>query len=538
MDGPVTDTGKKPKKDIVIPPKKPKLSKAERRALQEEQRAAKGLKADGSSSAVGGSSSSANDAGSKKKPKQKGGGGGGGSSSTAATGGGASSVAASHSSRDHRGSMSGSVANAQVSNIMSTSANDTVDGAGLNTTLTFFSHLPPFKDYKKIRDFNGIQITSTSSSSSSSSSSTVSTSSATTTSSSTTTTVALHPAVLSLGLEYADGSIRGANSRCIAMLETFQKVIRDYTFCSSTNINTATSTDYRHDLEHRVLKPAFTYWTTQCRIHSVTMGNAFTFLKLAVANLDRDLEIEQAKRTLCEGIDAYIQERMKFASVAICKFASSKIVEGDVILTYAKNDLIEMLLAKQKKKFRVILVDSRPLLEGKEMLEKLMDAGIECSYILLNSLSYVMKEVTKVFLGASALMSDGSILSRIGSASVAMMAKSHNVPVLVCCETYKISNRVQLESITWNELGNPEDVLPPTMTMRKKWKEEGSEEKKQDQSMDCKHLRLLNLLYDLTPSEFVSGIVTEMGILPPTSVAVLLREMNPQDNAFKAGEDL
>jgi len=30
--------------------------------------------------------------------------------------------------------------------------------------------------------------------------------------------------------------------------------------------------------------------------------------------------------------------------------------------------------------------------------------------------------------------------------------------------------------------------------------------------------------------------VTEMGILPPTSVAVLLREMNPQDNGFKAEE--
>lgn len=270
------------------------------------------------------------------------------------------------------------------------------------------------------------------------------------------------------------------------------------------------------------------------------MGNAFTFLKLAVANLDRDLELKEVKRVLCEGIDAYIQERIKFADVAICKYASSKIVEGDVILTYAKNDLIEMLLTRrQGKKFRVILVDSRPLLEGKEMLEKLMDAGIECSYILLNSLSYVMKEVTKVFLGASALMSDGSILSRVGSASVAMMAKSHNVPVLVCCETYKISNRVQLESITWNELGNPEDVLIPSMTVNKKWNTEagGREEKKE--SMECsKHLRLLNLLYDLTPSEFVSGIVTEMGILPPTSVAVLLREMNPQDNAFKAGEDL
>lgn len=323
------------------------------------------------------------------------------------------------------------------------------------------------------------------------------------------------------------------------MLEAFQKVIRDYTFSTGTAQEMAK--DYRHDLEHRVLKPAFTYWTTQCRIHSVTMGNAFTFLKLAVANLDRDLEVKQVKRVLCEGIDAYIQERIKFADVAICKYASSKIVEGDVILTYAKNDLIEMLLSRQEKKFRVILVDSRPLLEGKEMLEKLMDAGIECSYILLNSLSYVMKEVTKVFLGASALMSDGSILSRVGSASVAMMAKSHNVPVLVCCETYKISNRVQLESITWNELGNPEDVLSPAMTTSKKWKEKrggGGEEKKENMDSSDENFRLLNLLYDLTPSEFVSGIVTEMGILPPTSVAVLLREMNPQDNTFKASEYL
>jgi translation initiation factor eIF-2B subunit delta len=227
-------------------------------------------------------------------------------------------------------------------------------------------------------------------------------------------------------------------------------------------------------------------------------------------------------------MDAFIHERIEFADVAICKYASSKIMEGDVILTYAKNDLIQMLLTNavggETKNYRVILVDSRPLLEGKNMLQELMDAGIECTYILLNSLSYVMKEVTKVFLGASALMSDGSILSRVGTASVAMMARSHNVPVLVCCETYKISNRVQLESITGNELGDPNSLLHPSKTLEK-WKEKNGG-----------NLRLLNLLYDLTPNEFVSGIVTEMGILPPTSVAVLLREMNPQDNGFKAEE--
>jgi translation initiation factor eIF-2B subunit delta len=67
-------------------------------------------------------------------------------------------------------------------------------------------------------------------------------------------------------------------------------------------------------------------------------------------------------------------------------------------------------------------------------------------------------------------------------------------------------------------------LLHPSKTLEK-WKEKNGG-----------NLRLLNLLYDLTPNEFVSGIVTEMGILPPTSVAVLLREMNPQDNGFKAEE--
>jgi translation initiation factor eIF-2B subunit delta len=128
-------------------------------------------------------------------------------------------------------------------------------------------------------------------------------------------------------------------------------------------------------------------------------------------------------------------------------------------------------------------------------------------------LTYVLQEnVSKVLLGASALMSDGSVLGRVGTACVALAAHKHNIPVLVCCETYKISNRVQLESITHNELGNPEALLNEDDVLQN-WKE-------------IDGLKLLNVLYDLTPAAFVSGIVTELGIVPPTSVAVLLREMD------------
>jgi translation initiation factor eIF-2B subunit delta len=177
------------------------------------------------------------------------------------------------------------------------------------------------------------------------------------------------------------------------------------------------------------------------------------------------------------------------------------------------------------------VADSHPLLEGRATLRKLREAGIECAYVLLPSISYVMPDVTKVLLGASALMSDGSVLGRSGTASVALAAHARRIPVLVCAETYKISNRVQLESLTVNELG-----ISRSSSNYNNNKENnaaagsgGGGEIRDDSSGGKDVLKRLHLLYDLTPAQFVSGIVTEFGIVPPTSVAVLLREMNPHD---------
>lgn len=66
-----------------------------------------------------------------------------------------------------------------------------------------------------------------------------------------------------------------------------------------------------------------------------------------------------------------------------------------------------------------------------------------------------IQEATKVFMGASGAMSNGTILARAGSASVAMVADAMQRPVIICCETLKFADRVQLDSITYNELGDP-----------------------------------------------------------------------------------
>ena len=79
-------------------------------------------------------------------------------------------------------------------------------------------------------------------------------------------------------------------------------------------------------------------------------------------------------------------------------------------------------------------------------------------------------------MGASGAMSNGTILARAGSASVAMVADAMQRPVIMCCETLKFVDRVQLDSITYNELGNPDTLASvegrPELSALQGWQEQ------------------------------------------------------------------
>ena len=72
--------------------------------------------------------------------------------------------------------------------------------------------------------------------------------------------------------------------------------------------------------------------------------------------------------------------------------------------------------------------------------------------------------MTKVFIGAHAVLANGCVMSRVGTSQVALVAKSQNVPVLVCCETYKFSERVQTDSFVFNELGMTKNIFQTIKT--------------------------------------------------------------------------
>jgi translation initiation factor eIF-2B subunit delta len=94
------------------------------------------------------------------------------------------------------------------------------------------------------------------------------------------------------------------------------------------------------------------------------------------------------------------------------------------------------------------------------MLTELCRAGIKCTYILTHSLPYVIREATKVIIGASCIMANGDVMSRVGTAVVCMAAHDAKVPVMVLCESYKFSdNLVRLDSFVWNEFGIQKSII-------------------------------------------------------------------------------
>ncbi|KAL4633285.1 hypothetical protein ACB092_04G112300 [Castanea dentata] len=325
----------------------------------------------------------------------------------------------------------------------------------------------------------------------------------------------VHPAIYKVGLQYLAGDISGGNARCIAMLQAFKEAIEDY--------STPQEKTLARDLTAKI--SSYVSFFIECRPLSISMGNAIRFLKTRISDLPLTLSESEAKAALCSDIEHFINEKIILADKVIVRHAVTKIRDGDVLLTYGSSCVVEMILLyahEMGKQFRVVVVDSRPKLEGQALLRRLVAKGLSCAYSHINALSYIMHEVTKVFLGAASVLSNGTVYSRVGTASVAMVANAFHVPVLICCEAYKFHERVQLDSICSNELGDPDAIAKvpgrTDVNYLNNW-------------ANKENLQLLNLMYDATPADYISMIVTDYGMIPPTSVPVIVREYR-RDHVF------
>lgn len=369
----------------------------------------------------------------------------------------------------------------------------------------------------------------------------------------------VHPAIIALTLKYSSYNVVGSLSRLVNMLRVFKQVIADYKTPENTTLTRHLTGHLSHQIEF--LKSG--------RPLSVSMGNAIRWLKQEISHVSIDISELQAKELLCQKIDDFLREKVELSDQLIVESAAKHVTSGATILTYGHSQVLEELFkfcaVEQGKNFNLVIVDSRPLFEGKKLLRHLLQTKstdslgeevpitqkyITVHYVLLNALSStLLDDVDCVFLGAHAMLSNGRLFSRVGTAMIAMMCHTRNIPVLTCCESIKFSDKVQLDSVTSNELADPDDLInntnsrkPPqkktfaleqflkqsNLEKSKDKKESFDETKNVDEPLQnwktLQALNILNIMYDLTPPEYINKVITELGALPPSSVLVILRE--------------
>lgn len=371
----------------------------------------------------------------------------------------------------------------------------------------------------------------------------------------------VHPSIFSLTLKISTYKIVGSTARCAGMLNAFKDVIGSYHTPAGTSLQRNLTSHLSHQIEY--LKTG--------RPLSISMGNAIRWLKQRISLVPIDMNDDDAKKMLLDEIDQFIKEKILYSDRVIAQYASKHIQNNTKILTYAHSQVLSELFRycaeEQDKHFEIYIIDSRPLFEGKKLAKELAPlANIKCHYNLINALSSVLEksDIDFCFLGAHSMLSNGRLYSRVGTTLVAMSAKNKNIPVLVCCESLKFSDKVQLDSVTLNELGDSDDLVNTKpfnkvgfnlqQYLKKLDSKKGKNHQQQQQQQQRQHgkghkhnkgdsnhldngsdtilsnwkdvrsLYILNILYDLTPPEYIQKVITELGALPPSSVPVILRE--------------
>ncbi|SPO06890.1 related to translation initiation factor eIF2B, 71 kDa (delta) subunit [Cephalotrichum gorgonifer] len=301
----------------------------------------------------------------------------------------------------------------------------------------------------------------------------------------------VHPAVLLLGQQMSAFVVRESTRRLEATLLALKKVIESYT-------TPAGSTLSRHITSH-VLNPQIEY-LTESRPMCFSMGNAIRWLKLRISEIDMDISDEDAKKRLCEGIDAFVREKITMADGVIVESAAEEIQDGDVVVTYASNPLVKRALLRAHrygKKYRVVVVDDVHDRSGTDMAKALRAAGLDVTYCpdIAGSLT-MMRHSTKTIVAAEAVFSNGAVYARAGTCDLAQAAADANSEMIVLCESINFTERMATDSLTYNEI-DPE--LGTDAGFR--------------------------LLFDTTTPAHVSTILSEHGGIRPHMVPGILKRM-------------
>jgi methylthioribose-1-phosphate isomerase len=174
--------------------------------------------------------------------------------------------------------------------------------------------------------------------------------------------------------------------------------------------------------------------------------------------------------------------------------------------------------AEQGKTVAVLADETRPFLQGARLTAwELVKDGINTTVITDNMAASMMRlgQVDLVVVGADRIAANGDVANKIGTYGVAVLAREHGIPFYVAAPLSTI------------DLNTPDGSRIPI--------EERSEREVThvgSSRVTPEGARIRNPAFDVTPSKYVTAIITERGIArPPYSESLAQLGLNGQTTA-------
>lgn len=275
---------------------------------------------------------------------------------------------------------------------------------------------------------------------------------------------------------------------------------------------TTSKKEIMHELENNASRLRFTRPTAENLFRAINRIISRVGLEDLSVKETKDLVIREALR---------IAEEDKQINRAIGKNEAKLLKDGSVVLTHCNTGFLATsgvygtalgvvkVAHEQGKRIRVIATETRPLLQGARLTAwELKREGIPVTVITDSMTGYCFskKLVDLVMVGADRIAANGDVVNKIGTYSIAVLARAHRVPFYVVAPTSTIDLKMRSGRQIPIEQRSAREV---TFIGRKRVVPRGVD--------------VLNPAFDLTPAGLVTAIVTERGVVKPGKVKSLFR---------------
>ena len=253
----------------------------------------------------------------------------------------------------------------------------------------------------------------------------------------------------------------------------------------------------------------------QTRPTAVNLFWAIERMKGVMSQSDPQQSLDVIKQRLIDEAQTILEEDIAM-NRKIGKYGAELIQKGDHILTHCNAGALATAgygtalgvirsAWDQGKQIQVFADETRPILQGARLTAwELHQDGIPVTLITDNAAGALMQQqrIQCCVVGADRIAANGDVANKIGTYSVAVLAKVHGIPFYVAAPSSTI------------------DLMTPT-GQQIPIEQRSSEEVTSLHSGDPiapKDINVLNPAFDVTPANYVTGIITEAGVFSPHEI--------------------